>query len=222
MFNGENVMYHSVLYFVSLLSLLPILFAPHLFQVVWQPYMKPVTLSKNDEVFVLRSILGKYQTKCTDYTGSVPEISSVVSGSFTKPNQKEKLYTVHFVDCSPAHYNNYGKTRVYVVRDDKVVFDADSEGVAVKTIDLNYNNWEQWVSEDTVCNQGHCVQSVTIKSIVNGEIIEDHVFDPVYESHCSPIDEEQIVKYTIITALPFEMNYTLVPQPKTKKCDSRD
>ena len=207
---------------IGLFAVLPVLFAPHIFQTLWQPYMVPATLSKTDESFVLQTILGPHQTKCVDNAGSVPRITGVVNGSFTESDQKERLYTVHFVDCMPIHANNYGKTRVYITRRGKLVFDADLEGTVVKTIDVNYDGVDEWVSETGFCNQGNCIQSVIISGICGSQIIEHERFDSAYESHCSALDNEKIVKYTILMASPGEFNYTMIPMQQTKKCDNRD
>jgi hypothetical protein len=192
---------------------------------VYQPHMEPTSISRSEEPLILQKLLGEHQTKCTDYTGAVPHVTSVINGSFTS-NRKEKLYTIHFVDCSSAHYNNYGKTRVYIVQEGKVVFDAPSEwSVAIKSIDVaGRNGGDQWVMKNAFCNQGVCVESASVNGVGDGQMIEYLKFDSVYESNCGGIDEEKVVKYQTIHFL-FSANQfdpVVIPTSETRKCGPKD
>jgi len=214
----------------GLLAAVSILFAPltksesYKPVTIYQPYMEPVIPSKIEESVILSKILGKHQVKCTDYNGSVPHVSSIANGSFTEKGRKEQLYTVHFVDCSSAHYNNYGKTRVYIVRNGKIVLDADSEGVVIKVIDVNDDGRDEWVVKTGFCNQGRCVESAQINGLCGTQITDYYKFDTVYDSNCGGIDSVKMVKYQVVIFY-FDPQWpapAVVPLPKTKKCDPRD
>jgi hypothetical protein len=209
----------------GLLAALPVLFAPlNGMVVIYKPYMNPIVPSVVEGSVILSRILGKYQTKCVDGDGSVPHITSVVSGSFTDENKKEKLYTVHFSDCSPTHSNNFGKTRVYIVQDGKVVFNADSDGVVIKTIDSNNDGHDEWVMKTTFCNQGTCVESASLNGICGDQVIEYRKFETVYESNCGGYDDNKMVKYQTISLL-FNVDFfdpVVIPTFETKKCGPKD
>jgi hypothetical protein len=213
-----------------ILAALPFLFSPlSPVSLIYQPGMRPVTVSRAESRVILTKFLGTdYQTECPeDRSGVVPEITSVVSGSFTADNLKEKLYTVQFVDCSGPLMIKSGKTRVYVVRDGKVVFDAPSkDGAAIKALETDDGGGtsDEWVSWTRTCAHGACEESIAIDTIIGNKVYRYPEFESVYISNCAEHMPDRKVEYKIIELIVVDPDQApvYIPGPRTRKCRPQD
>lgn len=133
----------------------------------------------------------------------VPRVTTVVTGSFTEPRSKQRLYTIFVGECGATHADNYGSELLVVVQGDAVIARAEvagSEAVS-RVVDLDGDGKDELLVTGGSTGQGVMVSTATLSRFEGQRLATVSAFGEVHSDNCGSVVQPKEQEVTTVTAL---------------------
>ncbi|HXD30838.1 MAG TPA: hypothetical protein VN643_06970 [Pyrinomonadaceae bacterium] len=116
----------------------------------------------------------------------VPDITDMVTGSFTAAGQSQTLYVVAVNECNASHAENYGTKRVAIFSGQQLVanVDVDFKNTIVRKTDLNGDGRDELLMSVGDMHQGVVDEVAGLLEFPNGRLRVIQDLGAVLEDAC--------------------------------------
>jgi hypothetical protein len=124
----------------------------------------------------------KFAASETEECGRGPRVLAAVSGSFTAPGMREKIFTVETGECGAAPVG-FGSRRLVLTRDGKPVASVETGGEVLKKFDVDKDGRDEFLLSWGSCEPGACRRWADVARFGDGVEVLSRL-GVVYRSDC--------------------------------------